>query len=698
MKSKKVNPQHREQFHNFILQNPNYFGNLSEAGVKKAPKPAMSMVGNTTYEELKCISFDPESRKLEATIQLKQKGGYGGDYCAKGTKEYVRFYVDYERNGTWVDEGVVNFDSFSLGFKEDLCYSLHVTIDPKKHKCCKQGAVLPRVRAILSWNFSPPANQPNWLPVWGNRREANIQIAPRKDIFCSITSLLPQFEIDPSVFEKLVEEIKPAIPIPQPDPAPFQELNLLEIKQLYKGKVEEKRFAAPVVQKALLANNLTIFEQSPNLVNFPAIADFVLKTKFNTSYEEVTCVGLNKDLSTLNATVVVKKTAGYSGSLCQNGSREYVAFYMDFGSGWQYVGTSSSEVHDLANAPSDGISYNISRKVNLDKHQQEWCKAGKAKVRAILSWNVAPPPFQPDFVAVWGDREDCHVEIKPLPKGVTPGLTKFSLDTLGSMPVELINSAGYATGENFVGMKAQDSPFDGATRFNGSVLFAPAAPLRYRILLQEPDSAAPTPLVNKVVIRRSGIPGTTTLVPDADGWMPYFNDSVEDFLGSFSPGKAGRHEVTIEVKNAITNAPFQSSGAVPFMVDKSSPNVGVDITSGTGNCGKFKVGDSIQGTFFMNDAHPHSLSLQVTPAAAANGAKPTIDGSGGLSSLSYPLTLSGTGTSGTWTLDTNGMKPCGYNIRIVGVDRTIIRSSYIGHRGGDIEGFCLDTGSGSPTS
>jgi hypothetical protein len=687
---KKETAQYREQFQNLMLQNPNYFGNLSEAGVKKAPKAVLSIVGNTTYEDLKCISYHPETRKLEATVQLKQKGGYGGDYCDGGTKEYVRFYVDYDRSGTWIDEGLVSFDAYSLGFTEDLCYSVHIYIDPRKRKCCKNGAVLPRVRAILSWNAAPPASQPNWLPVWGTRKEANIQIEPRHDIFCFITDFLPKYEIDLTKFEKLVEEVEPKIPIPEPDPAPFLELSLLEVKQLYKGKVEENRFAAPTVQKAMMTNNLSIFEQQAGIVNFPSIADFVLKTKFNTTYEEVTCVSLNKDASVLNATVVVKKPNGYNGNLCQSGSREYIAFYMDFGSGWQYMGQSFVQVHDIATIPADGIHYNVFRKVNLDAHQKEWCKAGKARARAILSWNVAPPPFQPEYIAPWGDREDCYVEIRPLPHGVIPGLTKFSLDTLGSMPVELINVAGYATGENYVGMVANDSPFDGITRFNGVVLFAPPAPLKYRILLQEPDSATANPLVNNVVIRRSGIPGTTTLIPDGDGWMTYYNDSVEDFLGSYTPSKEGRHYVTIEVKNAITNVQYASSGAVPFMVDKKAPFVDIEITSGGGNCGKFNVGDTIQGTFSLNDAHPHSLRLSVTPADEANGAIPAIDGSGGLSALSYPLTLSGTGTSGTWTLETNGMNPCGYNVRIDGYDRTIINSSFIGHHAPDIEGFCLD--------
>ncbi|NIN70186.1 MAG: hypothetical protein GTO63_37020, partial [Anaerolineae bacterium] len=69
----------------------------------------------------------------------------------------------------------------------------------------------------------------------------------------------------------------------------------------------------------------------------------------------------------------------------------------------------------------DDLWYSAALPVSLTKHQQVWCETGKAKVRAILSWNVAPTPNDPDYVAHWGDWEECYVEIKPLPKGVKPG-------------------------------------------------------------------------------------------------------------------------------------------------------------------------------------------------------------------------------------------------------------------------------------
>jgi hypothetical protein len=107
----------------------------------------------------------------------------------------------------------------------------------------------------------------------------------------------------------------------------------------------------------------------------------------------------------------------------------------------------------------------------------------------------------------------------------------------------------------------------------------------------------------------------------------------------------------------------------------------------------------------MADAHSHSLSLDVTPHPESDPGNLIITsavppglllglpkfGPGATNSLSYAaLTLDTSGASGNWELDTTGMKPCGYNIRIHGVDRTIVNSGGIGWHAGDIEGFCLE--------
>jgi hypothetical protein len=92
----------RKQFKTLLLQNPNYFGNLEVSQFT----PVFPLQGNTSYEELVCLGLNPPYDRLEAVIHVKKTVGYGGDICAPGTREYVRFYVDLHDNGVWHDVGV----------------------------------------------------------------------------------------------------------------------------------------------------------------------------------------------------------------------------------------------------------------------------------------------------------------------------------------------------------------------------------------------------------------------------------------------------------------------------------------------------------------------------------------------------------------------------------------------------------------
>ncbi len=706
------NPELREPFRLLLLENPNYFGNLSKAGMKLEEfKPVVEIISDTYYEELTCISFAPDTNELTGVVQIKQTTGYSGGPCTDGSKEYIRFYVDYERDGTWVDEGVVNFDSHDLPFDENLCYTVTLKIDPKKKSCCDDAPVLPRVRGILSWNYEPPADQPDWLPVWGNHLEVNIQIASRSDLFCLLKAKLADLSIaiKPGELETLASVLK-IEKEPTSLPPTF-----LALKEQYGEKVEDARFGYKFIDALTKEpNQLALLDKVATLkmygLDIAKVSEFLQEAEFNTSYEEVKCVGIDRDWSILNASILVKHPSGYSGDLCHEGSLEYVAFYMDFGSGWEHMGTNSVGVHDIPQIPRDGLCYNVALPVSLSEHQKVWCETDKARVRAILSWNVLPTPNDPDYVAPWGDWEECAVEVKPLPQGVAPGEIVPVISSLGGMFVTKINASGYANGENAVGLKAEDSPFDGKIEILGEIIGAPdsSAPgvacIQYRIMVNQPShSGGFQPYLREFEIDVfSTIGGVLTFVPDvpqvpaADGWMDYYPDfflpdtvSVDrNLLGVFVPSEEGLHQVYIEMFDPNTGI-YAHSNTVSFMVDKQAPVVDIEITSGAGNCGIFAVGHTISGTFSIQDAHCKEVELSVTPTDEAHGAKPTIDGSGGLSKLEYGTGLPGTGFSGTWELDTSSMDPCGYNIRIRGLERTIISSRTISRRRWDIEGFCL---------
>lgn len=204
---------------------------------------------------------------------------------------------------------------------------------------------------------------------------------------------------------------------------------------------------------------------------------------------------------------------------------------------------------------------------------------------------------------------------------------------------------------------------------------------------------------------------TVTQTAPSD-WYPYlprlgpvvFRSVAGNLLAAFAAVEQGLHTVFVQIREQGTLAVLATSATEAFMLDNSAPVVSVNITSGGGSCSKFGTGEVLVGTYSMADAHSGGLTISVTPGVSAAGGllaitsvmsgaplPPPLPGSSASNGLSRAaLTMSGTGASGNWELDTTAMDPCGYNIRIDGVDRTIVNSGYIGRHSGDIKGFCLD--------
>jgi len=144
-------------------------------------------------------------------VYVYQPSGYGTDICGPGSPEYVRFYLSFDHGATWQDQGITSFQAYNIpegteGGKR-LEYAVSLPVDPKRKLCFFDPLI--RVRAILSWNNPPPANQPNWAPVWGNVREANILVEPRRFIFPSEIFEVAKVKLPPL----LKEVIAPDVPI-----------------------------------------------------------------------------------------------------------------------------------------------------------------------------------------------------------------------------------------------------------------------------------------------------------------------------------------------------------------------------------------------------------------------------------------------------------------------------------------------------
>jgi hypothetical protein len=313
----------RTQFRELLLKNPNYFGNLRVSPFK----PVKEIINNTSYEEIKCVGYNPHLEQLEAVVFIKRDYGYKGDICSKGSPEYVRFYVDWNNDGNWVDVGMASFTAYDIPDDKPLEYDVTLKLSPKEKFCKIEN--LPKVRAILSWDKPPTPNDPDLSPVWGNVVEARIQIDAFKLISIGEFVKLAKLELP----EDLLATVDLSQPVSMLEP---QEVSLGELKEIYQDKgVPAHRFGFSHVQKLIAKPTLTeelakpgyvsVFEELDIDISEPI--DDLLKTDGDTRYEELMCIGFNPNQNALIGGITVKLPYGYSGDLCKKGSYEHVAFW-----------------------------------------------------------------------------------------------------------------------------------------------------------------------------------------------------------------------------------------------------------------------------------------------------------------------------------------------------------------------------------
>jgi hypothetical protein len=680
--------QARGRFRALLLANPAYFETLG-------------LSQETFYEEIGCIGYEPQLRRLEAVVYVKQEGGYGGNVCSAGTPEFVRFYLSFDNGATWQDQGMSYFTAYDIPGKKPLEYDVTLQIDPPERFCFFEN--LPLVRAILSWNNPPPANNPGFTPVWGEVQEARIQIAPFRRF--KLWDLLEELKLElPDQLEPVVDLTTP-VQVKKP-----KGLAPLELHQLYKDTdVEPHRYLFPELQKAILNPHISI---EPGLalnelgIELSPLIDILLETDGNTSFEELGCVGLNPTDSALVGTITVKLSSGYSGGLCTAGSKEYVAFWIDTGAGFTYAGTTSVDVHDLAGIPPEGLQYAVFLPVDLTAHQRP-CQQGPvvARVRAILSWQVPPPPGDPNFVPTWGNREETLIHIKPGPR--VDAQVPF-LSAMGDIPEVSIGADGKANGTAIhTGFVASDSPFGGVITVAGHISNAGPG-LKYRVV-RKPLGAPDTdyvPLVNEpgglslIVNTWDPVNGwlqTPTVVhADAQGYYPFedysSNHSVEGdiMMRWFSTVGEDGDAFDVRIDLSVDGNPANDvhSNVVSVLVDNTPPTAELDIDLGVGGqCADFNTGTVFTGTYTATDTHFRSFSFAIEPSGPANGALPAPAGG---TSIFYGGGIGDPGVSGgSYSLDTGPMDPCGYALILHVFDRTNVNSGGGGHHSQASVGFCL---------
>ena len=716
----------RKQFVPRLLTNPNYYGNLQNSPFK----PVQKIVSNTTYEELKCVGFNPQLSRLEAVVWIKQTTGYDGDICTSGSLEYVSFYLSYDNGATWLPQGTTSFQVFDVPGPHPLEYAVDLRIQTDKTFCFE--ANLPLVRAILSWN-TPPAG-PTTTPVWGNAVDTRIQIAPR--------SLLIPFQdfvkaADLNVVARFAGLVSETATLELAAP---KALSPAELQQLYAGtKVPAQRFLHNTIQKAI-KNPASIAASSGLLaglgIDVAAAVAALENPNGNTDYEQLECIGLDEasgsSLDALAGTIRIKLPTGYLGNLCSAGSLEYVAFWIDWGNGWEWAGTASVNVYDIAGIPKEGLNYAVYQPVDLSSHQKP-CAAGPvtAKVRAILSWDTPPPPSDPNYVPVWGNRLETLILVDPGVTAQTGNYTPYLTAICDVAVCNIDQTSGFA----YPG--AGDNPFGASISIYGYIPGAPTlntilagnAPL-YQITVQQVvggvltgspqvltdpfgitiDQQIGGALPTSTNVTQNAVAGYFTYqeaTPDpVQGWRTV---SPQGLLEVWNSSQTGTWQISVVAMDPVTKTSFPAGTTICTLdgttrqsvvidLDQLAPVTSLLITGyqpgGVGpcqaaaNCQTFTVGDVICGSYSVSDAHLGSFSLSEEPFPDAS--RFTVDGAA-TNGLSYPnpaLPLAGT-KSGVWTFNTAGLPPCGYTIQLLSGDRTIVDCVTNWENNNQFQGFCL---------
>ncbi len=689
----------RSSFNILIATNPNHFGTLSSNTFKAVSK---KWISNTKYEELICVGYNHNMEMLEATIELKLPYGYGGsDMCTPGSTEYVRFFLDY--GAGWEDCGltavhvndIVNSKDCAKVSTKPLTYVVTRPITPKPDWCHKP--VLPKVRAILSWN-KMPSEDPDEPTIWGNVVERHIQIKPKPPLMFELMDSIKNLAGIKKIpnLPKLLEDTATPITLPEPPPLSINELALkYKAHKTKKMLVQPHRFGAQDLEAAISPFTLApealtakIAEWDAAKLNWPdAVAKYV-KTKGNVTYEELSCLGLDCNRDWLVATFIVKKPSGYSGNLCDDGSREYVTFWADWDNScrWVYQGTNWIDVHDIEAMPEEGLHYTVICPVDLGPHRKNCEKGPKiGRIRAVLSWNAPPSHTDPNALPKWGNRLDEHVQIKP--KGSLTG----SLAAIGGVGIQNIDVFG--NGKTKPGAKfaffdlatdpwtpSRQCPFGGRVQFHG----VPPSSSEYRVMIRRVGDSSFTVLKTKIWVTNSlGFSYYHHIKSNGYFDTLHVNANIGSILAVWDS-----HKEKTDDKNILWEAQMEvknSGGGTALtpwykiQLDNTSPSADIHIDSG-GDCKDFVEGITINGHFVARDIHFGHYNIRTLPTSLL----PT-----------NPVPANGTAQTAappgnTWSLTTSGMAPCGYVVELRVWDRTIVGSMPHHHNYARSDlGFCL---------
>lgn len=704
----------RRQFKALLLSNPNYFGNFTDS-----PFPAVTkIVSNTYWEELTCVGFNPELVQLEAVVSIKRSTGYNGDLCTDGSTEYVRFFIDWGDGTGFHDVGLASFKAHDISDlppepQHPLKYIVYHSLDEAAYRKYCDTPVLPKVRAVLSWNQIPDL-APDALPVYGNRVEVDIQLRKADPKFSGLIQA-GIIKADLNVLETV--DIEAVLPQVKPQPVPWSKL----VEQYKKAEVPNHRLVYNAVYPLLKGGNVAgkVFPQKDlelsllkslniNLSDVIAVLAQALD-QGNTTYEQLVCLGMDSAHDMLGAVIHIKKPYGYSGDLCKLGSTEYVAFWADWnnnGTYDEYLGTATVQVHDIPSIPAGGLYYGVLLPVNLTQRLKPCKEPNIIRIRGVLSWATPSSTTNPNDFNYWGNRLDAVVQIRP---GVPNGDQLYDLIyDVGNVPIDQISptthlaypSTGVLNPTN-CSQPAMDRPFGGGVRIGGRIYNTGAlGTVHYQVQCKPHSTSnwAPVTYSHTFELMHPNpfdplYPKQVVTINSPDGWFLYLEEPLASppiyertaYLAWWNTGSLeGEYDLRLAYTKdyPITSSSFiYYSEVVTIILDNTNykvsptPNAVVDtaytldLVIDGGDCHSYPQVDTINGHLRAVDKYFWKWVLELQPTTHTHGTQASPP------CRSYGSLIDQGDGNALWKLDTTNLDKCGYTLNLWAYDRTIVNSN-----------------------
>jgi hypothetical protein len=668
--------------------------------------------GITHWEQVTCVGYNPDVSRLEAVVQVKQASGYSGGLCSVGSHEFIRFFIDYHDGFGFQDAGVTSFKVADIpdapAAKHPLHYMVYLFVNDEAHRrftAC-DIAVVPTVRAVLSWN-SLPSTDPNAVPHFGNVIDADVQLKRKRIIFWKelIQELGIQEKLD--VLPQIDEEFKvPVIDKPLPPVEQFY--------QQYKGAgVEDHRtFYTSIIPQLPQVGTVAVSTPAFDLetisklgINIGELTKIITnpifdKTKANVNFEEMTCVGLNTASDTLGAVIRLKKTTGFSGNLCTSGSKEYVAFWADWNNNGvfdEYLGTASVNVHDISNMPANGLFYNVALQVDLSKRLQNCDLPNVIRIRGVLSWQSLPSTTDPEALNFYGNRIDVLVQVRPGQQdGGKLGINLFDVNGVAISNIDqvAVTTRGLAyTGAVFPGACY---PFGGLIKLSGMITNSGASGTTfYKVQFLDTSGGTWQDVMDKQTFQiiESSVLSLHTQDPSlTGGWLTYLPavPSKAEKLSLLAFWDSGNRNGLYKLRVLYTKDPLHApanigyssetfvyldntgytvNGAPSATLDPAST---LDVIIAGGDCKFYNKGDIIHGQLKAIDQFFGNWSFNLQPAAHITPPGTPLSTFIAPASRSC-VSLADNGDNGTaFSINTAYLQSCGYTIRLSATDRSLV--------------------------